>query len=106
MANCNSDPKSMLTGDGVPAWVSNTEATAILPSRSRVLRVPSLIKGSVPDECQTCGRDVAGSGCGPLPICVPNLATLLPRSLQWAAPDDLIKTTDRVGDGEDPPGGA
>ena len=87
MPNLNSDPKSVPRGVGVPKRVTNVAAANDLPSRNRLLRVLNLVDVSAPDACQACGTVGAGSGCGPIPICGPDVTTLVPRNSE-AGPAD------------------
>ena len=87
MPNLNSDPKSVPRGVGVPKRVTNAAAANELTSRNRLLRVLNLVDVSAPDACQACGTVGAGSGCGPIPICGPDVTTLVPRNSE-AGPAD------------------
>jgi len=87
MPNLNSDPKSVPRGVGVPKRETNAAVANGLPSPNRLLRVLNLVDGSAPDACQPCGTVGAGSGCGPIPICGPDVTKLVPRSSE-AGPAD------------------
>ena len=77
----------MPRGVGVPKRVTNAAAANDLPGRNRLLRVLNLVDVSAPDACQACGTVGAGSGCGPIPICGPDVTTLVPRNSE-AGPAD------------------